>query len=150
MKARPRGTAAPPAATFGTASGAARLSGMIAEIAHLGLVDDDEIAIETAALELAALDHPANSLTPYFATFDRLEERLRQLGPLAETAAARAAALRKLLFEEEALQGDRDTYDDPANADLIRVLERRRGLPVSLSIIYVALARRLGWRADAP
>jgi regulator of sirC expression with transglutaminase-like and TPR domain len=45
--------------------------------------------------------------------------------------------------------GDRDTYDDPDNADLIRVIDRRRGLPVSLAILYVAAARRMGWSADA-
>lgn len=122
---------------------------MIAEIAHLGLVDDDEIAIEAAALELAALDHPTESLTRHLALFDQLEGRLRLSGRLADTAVARAAALSKLIFEEERFQGDRETYDDPANANMIEVLKRRRGLPVSLSIIYVALARRLGWPAHA-
>ena len=44
--------------------------------------------------------------------------------------------------------GDRETYDDPDNADLIRVIDRRCGLPISLSILYVAAARRLGWTAN--
>jgi regulator of sirC expression with transglutaminase-like and TPR domain len=41
--------------------------------------------------------------------------------------------------------GDADSYDAPANADFIRVLERRLGLPIALSILYVAIARRAGW-----
>ena len=42
----------------------------------------------------------------------------------------------------------RESYDEPANADLIRVIDRRRGLPVSLSILYVSAARRLDWMAN--
>ena len=53
-----------------------------------------------------------------------------------------------VLAGEFSFAGDTETYDDPANADLINVLDRRRGLPVSLAIIWVAMARRLGWAAD--
>jgi len=50
---------------------------------------------------------------------------------------------------DEGFLGDRDNYDSPANADMIEVLDRRRGLPVTLSILYVAAARKIGWVADA-
>jgi regulator of sirC expression with transglutaminase-like and TPR domain len=56
--------------------------------------------------------------------------------------------LAAVLGGEFGFVGDAETYDDPANADLIAVLDRRRGLPVSLSILWVAMARRLGWSAD--
>ena len=64
------------------------------------------------------------------------------------TVPERAAALANVLAEEFGFVGDVETYDDPANADLIRVIDRRRGLPVSLAILYVAAARRLGWSAN--
>jgi regulator of sirC expression with transglutaminase-like and TPR domain len=48
------------------------------------------------------------------------------------------------LFRELDFRGDQQTYDDPANAALPLVIRRRRGLPISLSILWISLARRLG------
>jgi regulator of sirC expression with transglutaminase-like and TPR domain len=56
-------------------------------------------------------------------------------------------ALNHLLFKELGFTGDRDTYDDPLNALLPVVLVRRQGLPITLSILWIALARRLGFDA---
>lgn len=55
--------------------------------------------------------------------------------------------LNHLLFVELGFEGDRDTYDDPLNALLPAVISRRKGLPISLSILWVDLARRLGFDA---
>jgi regulator of sirC expression with transglutaminase-like and TPR domain len=122
---------------------------MIHEIAHLGLLDDEAIILDAAALELAALDHPEIDLAPYGDELASFADRLAADAGDARTARERAGALARLLAESEGFRGDRATYDDPDNADLIRVLDRRRGLPVTLSIVYVALARRVGWAADA-
>lgn len=56
-------------------------------------------------------------------------------------------ALNQLLFAELGFAGDRETYDAPENALLPAVLARRRGLPIALSILWVDLARRLGFDA---
>jgi regulator of sirC expression with transglutaminase-like and TPR domain len=55
--------------------------------------------------------------------------------------------LNRYLFHEVGLQGDRETYDDPANAALPRVIERKRGMPITLSILWLEVARRLGFQA---
>jgi regulator of sirC expression with transglutaminase-like and TPR domain len=55
--------------------------------------------------------------------------------------------LNDFLFTEVGLQGDRETYDDPDNALLPRVMARKRGLPIALSILWIDLARRLGFDA---
>ena len=55
--------------------------------------------------------------------------------------------LNHYLFQELGLQGDRETYDDPLNALLPEVVARRKGLPIALSILWVDLARRLGFDA---
>jgi regulator of sirC expression with transglutaminase-like and TPR domain len=56
-------------------------------------------------------------------------------------------ALNHLLFVDLGFEGDRDTYDDPLNALLPAVIARRKGLPISLSILWVDLARRMGFDA---
>lgn len=122
---------------------------MIQEIAHLGLLDEEAIVLDVAALELAALDHPGLDLHPYATILGQIAEQLHERGAGAATALERADALSEILAGEFRFHGDRSSYDDPANADLIQVIDRRLGLPVSLSILYVAAARRLGWEADA-
>lgn len=75
-------------------------------------------------------------------------ERLAVLGGAAETAKDRARILARVMAVEFGLTGNRANYDDPDNADLIRVMDRRHGLPVSLTILYTAAARRLTWRVE--
>ncbi len=53
-------------------------------------------------------------------------------------------ALREILGERHGFSGDRDDYDNPENSMLDVVLERRKGLPILLSIVYVEVARRVG------
>lgn len=122
---------------------------MIQEIAHLGLLDDEDIMLDAAALELSALDHPGTDLAPYADLLVDIADRLQERGRDARAAKDRADALSEVIAGEFRFHGDRDSYDDPANADLIRVIDRRLGLPVSLSILYVAAARRAGWEAQA-
>ncbi len=118
------------------------------DLNRLGLIDEEEIDLDEAALALALLDHPGADLTPYRELLDAIETRLEAVGGEAETSGDRADALTTVLAGEFGFTGDSETYDAPDNADMIRVLDRRRGLPVSLSILWVAAARRLGWSAD--
>lgn len=84
----------------------------------------------------------------------RVDDELRRLEAFAETLRSRgvpeadpadtARALADHLAGDLGFTGDREVYYTPRNALLTRVLDRRRGLPITLSIIYVAVARRLG------
>jgi len=65
-----------------------------------------------------------------------------------ETLDGRAAALTQVLAEQHCYTGDRRTYEDLQNANLIRVIDRRKGLPVALGILYIHAARAQGWRAS--
>lgn len=121
---------------------------MDSDIETIGLLDDDEIELDHAALALSELDHEGVELEPYYALLDEIGERLEHFAE-AETPEAQGEALAQVFHEEFGFTGDADSYDAPLNADLIRVLDRRRGLPVSLSLLYVAAARRLGWTAYA-
>lgn len=115
---------------------------------QLGLIEDDDIVLDEAALSLALLDHEGTDLAAYYRLLEAIATRLDIVGRNAETAHQQADALSTVFYEEFGFVGDQDSYDDPANADLIQVIDRRRGLPVSLSILYVAAARRMGWTAE--
>jgi len=120
---------------------------MIAAIAHLGLMDDEEITLDTAALELSALDHDGVDMAPYLAMLADLANDLGRYAGVADSV-GQADGLVEVIAGSHGFRGDSESYDVPLNADMIRVLDRRRGLPIALSILYVALARRIGWKAD--
>ncbi|MBI2298064.1 MAG: hypothetical protein HYU66_03780, partial [Armatimonadetes bacterium] len=63
----------------------------------------------------------------------------------ARDPARRLAALRRVLAEEEGFRGEEDDSGHPRNSYVERVLERRRGLPITLAVIYQAAGERLGW-----
>ena len=121
---------------------------MDADIETIGLLDDDEIELDHAALALSELDHDGIELEPYYVLLEEIGERLEDFAE-AETPEQQGEALARVFHEEFGFVGDADNYDAPLNADLIRVLDRRRGLPVSLALLYVAAARRMGWTAHA-
>lgn len=111
--------------------------------------DDAEMDLAECALLLAALDRPEGDLAPFR---DHLDQLARDVGAAAEggaagQAAGKARALADTLAGLHGYQGDTLTYDDPQNASLIRVIERRKGLPVALAILYIHAARAQGWTA---
>lgn len=112
--------------------------------------DDDAIAVADAALVLAACRHPGKSLEPYRDHLRALGDSLGEAAATADhdTAEDRAALLRATLVERWRYTGDAESYEDPQNADLMRVVDRRRGLPISLGILYLHAARSQGWAAQ--
>ena len=119
------------------------------DIQQLGLLDDDAIMLDEAALRLAGADHPGVDLEPSRLHLAAMAARLAAQGSGFGNGRQRARLLADVVVHGEAMTGDAQDYDNPANADFLMLLRRRRGLPVTLSILYVALARRIGWAADA-
>lgn len=122
---------------------------MVTDITSIGLVEDEDIQLDLAALALSALDHQGTDLIPYLSLLKEIGARLQAVGADADTADEQVEALVAVIVHEFGFMGDAATYDAPLNADMIRVLDRRKGLPVSLAILYVAAARRMGWTAQA-
>lgn len=120
----------------------------IEELKSYGRLPDEDIDLASVALTLAACDHPGISYNRYHTHLDKLAESVAALCKEEnDTLAARLAALKTVLVKENDYTGDSDTYDDLQNADLMRVIDRRRGMPISLSILYIHVARSLGWEA---
>ncbi|MFQ3595005.1 MAG: transglutaminase-like domain-containing protein [Sphingomonadaceae bacterium] len=118
-------------------------------LAAIGLLDDADIVLDEAALQIAGADCPGVDLAKPRLLLATFAQRLAAMADSAQGAAERAAALVGLLAQEEGFTGDTRTYDAPENADFLALLRRRRGLPVTLAILYVGLARRVGWQAAA-
>lgn len=111
----------------------------------IGQLDDVEIDIAEAALQFARADLPDAEIAP-------IRGHLTEIARAAATASqeritAQAAALSDILGTQFGYRGDSETYDDIANANLIRVVQRRKGLPVTLGILWMHAARTAGWDA---
>ncbi len=114
-----------------------------------GEMEDDEIDLADVALALAALDRPDADLVPYRAHLGDLARAVaaKIAGDAQDNVMSRARALADVIGYEYGYAGDQTSYDDPRNADLMQVIDRRRGLPVALAILYLDIADRLGWHA---
>ena len=115
----------------------------------IGQLPDAEIDIADAALQLARIDTPN---ADWEAARDHLSDLARQIVDLAinfetDDLPSRAIMLSGLLGGRYGYTGDANTYDDLANANLISVIARRRGLPVALGVIWLHTARAAGWDA---
>ncbi|MBX9631236.1 MAG: tetratricopeptide repeat protein [Burkholderiales bacterium] len=105
---------------------------------------EDSICLAEAALLVAEAQYPGLDIENYLARIDGFARELRErLGDEAGHT-ERLGALNQYLFQELGFAPDTDNYYDPRNSFLNEVLERRRGIPLSLSIVYIAVGRRLG------
>lgn len=115
---------------------------------RLGEAGDGPHDIATAALMLAALDNAARPLEPYRNHLAEIADACRDALRLILRPGDAASALAGQLAGQFGYDGDRLTYDDPQNADLMAVIDRRRGLPVALGILYMHGARAAGLEAS--
>jgi regulator of sirC expression with transglutaminase-like and TPR domain len=115
------------------------------ELEQLAALDDNELDLLETALVLAALDHPGAALPPIRAHLDQMTDEAALIAGTAETPIVHAEALSQCIAFDHGYTGDRETYDHESNANLIDVIQRRKGLPVALSILYIGIARRLEW-----
>jgi regulator of sirC expression with transglutaminase-like and TPR domain len=104
------------------------------------------------ALLIARVEYPRMDPGPYL---DRLEQwgdeaahRVAKDPGQDAPLAARVDALNKYLFGELSFTGNRDKYDDPRNSCLNEVIDKRTGIPITLSLIYIEIARRAGVRSE--
>ena len=98
--------------------------------------------LDLAALAIAALEYPALDPADTEARLHFLGARVRALHPRSPTADEQLGALRKVLIEEEGYRGNAINYADPENSFLNVVLIRKVGIPISLSVIWLEVARR--------
>ena len=120
-------------------------SDFIQRFTRVAKAPDPDLA--TAALLIARLEYPKLDASTYLDQLDamgaaahrRLRHVLHATSPLEPIR-----ALNAYLFEEEGFEGNEREYDDPRNSFLNDVLERRTGIPITLALVYMEVARRAG------
>ena len=125
-------------------------SNILSQLSEVGEQLDTDIDLFQTALLIAALDHPGRLTERYTLHIDRMIESCEQaFDGLDDTAENRLNVLRNVLFSQEEYDGDAESFDRLDNADIMSVIDRRCGLPVTLSILYMAVAKALGWDVQA-
>ncbi|HEX8708935.1 MAG TPA: transglutaminase-like domain-containing protein [Pyrinomonadaceae bacterium] len=132
-----------------TPAGKIRASQYRALFAQEAARPDRELRLEYGALLIAAEDQPNSELD--------IRAYLRRLAELAEQAREHIAAapleaiveaFNRFMFEEQGFAGNRLDYYDARNSFLNEVIERRTGIPITLSIVYMEVGRRAGLEVE--
>lgn len=109
---------------------------------------EETIDLGRAALTIALSDYPTLDIDGYLGRLDSLAAEVKQRCG-AETDVFRAiAALNYVLFKEHGFRGNRDDYYNAKNSFLNEVIDHKRGLPITLSVLYMEVARRIGLAVD--
>ncbi len=117
----------------------------------LGSMPDQEIDVALAAIALASVNQPGLSLERYVHHLQTLCEEVgtRHMELLDSGADddvdTQLAALKHIIADKHSYEGDSETYDALENASLIRVIERAKGMPITLSLLYIHAAGAQGW-----
>jgi regulator of sirC expression with transglutaminase-like and TPR domain len=112
---------------------------------QIGAAPEAPFEIGEAALALAALDRPRVPLARYRQHLEELGGDIDRIAGGCTDLRDRLAALNNILIDKHGYAGDQLNYDDLQNANLISVIDRKKGLPVALGILYIHTARAQGW-----
>ena len=105
---------------------------------------EERIDLGLAALLIAKEEYPRLVLEDYLERLDILASGLAVELDLEAPGETIASTIGEFLGEQEGFEGDRDDYYNPRNSYLSEVMDRRQGLPISLSMLYMEVGRRAG------
>jgi regulator of sirC expression with transglutaminase-like and TPR domain len=108
------------------------------------VADDDSLPLTETAISLAQDAYPDLDLEAVLAELDELALRLKRRLPAAADLTERIGALNRFFFRELGFAGNLNDYYDPDNSHLNVVLKRRRGIPISLAVLYLELSEQIG------
>jgi len=105
---------------------------------------DSDISLAQAALMIARLEYPELNIDDYLLKINNLAKEINNRLPATANAAEILKQLNHVLFVEKGYGGNSASYYDPRNSFLNDVIERKLGIPISLSILYIELGHALG------
>ncbi len=111
------------------------------ELAHL---PDTDLDLVEASLVISLEDHPALDIDRYLARVNEWSDAVRERLEGSRDVERIVGSINTLLFDEEGFHGEDEDYYDPRSALLNETLDRHAGLPITLSILYIEISRRVG------
>jgi regulator of sirC expression with transglutaminase-like and TPR domain len=108
-------------------------------------IEDERIDLVRASLAIARTEYPDLDIEKYAGHVDALARRVGERIPPSADAAQTISALNQVLFQEEGFRGNRENYYDARNSFLNDLLERKLGIPITLAVVYMEVARRIGF-----
>ena len=115
---------------------------MVAELKGL-LAGDDSMELDVAALNLATLEFPDLDFSPWLAVLDRFASDIAERCTDLSDGREFVRVANQYLFQEVGFRGNADDYYNPKNSCLNQVIDGRLGIPITLSVIYMEIGRRL-------
>jgi regulator of sirC expression with transglutaminase-like and TPR domain len=118
------------------------------ELAHATAGKDEGVDLVHAALLLARLDNDEVDVEAYRREVERMARKVQERLSKDAKEADKLAALNQYFFKERGFHGSRGDYYHRSNSYLSEVIDDREGLPITLSVLYIELARRLGLKVE--
>jgi regulator of sirC expression with transglutaminase-like and TPR domain len=112
---------------------------------EIAALDESALSLDRAALTMALEEYPNLDVQSYLRRLDTLAARAEVLIGVDRSAVSMIEGINEVLFVQEALRGNREDYYDPRNSYLNEVLDRKLGIPITLSVIYMEVAKRIGF-----
>ena len=112
----------------------------------LAELDESVFPLDRAALSIGLEEYPSLDIDSYLRKLDTLAARTEVLAGRDRSPGNLLECLNEVLFVQEALRGNADDYYDPRNSFLNEVLDRKQGIPISLSVIFMEVARRIDFQ----
>lgn len=111
------------------------------------VAEDESLSLVEAAVAIAQDDDPQLDTQAVLSKIDSLAERLKRRVPADAGPRQRLRSLNHFFFQELGFAGNVNNYYDPGNSLLSTVLETRRGIPITLAVLYIELATQIGLTA---
>ncbi len=105
--------------------------------------DESEWSLAEAALLIATVEYPDLDIPYYLQRLEQLTDTVAERAQAFSSALDRVTELNMFLFEEQGFGSNTDNYYDPRNSFLNQVLDRHLGIPITLSILYMEVGKRL-------
>jgi len=113
------------------------------ELRRLKASEDDHLDLEQGAFLLARYAYPGLEVGAYVRRLDAMAEEVRDRMGMRVSGEEAVKTLGRYLFAEQGFRGNTKNYYEPDNSYLNRVIDRRTGIPISLSVLYLLISRRL-------
>jgi len=107
--------------------------------------DDEHINLAEAALLIAVEEYPRLEVEMYLERLDQFADLVRDQAVDAQDSLDIITSLNSTLFEQLGFHGNNENYYDPRNSYLNEVIDRRTGIPITLTVVYIEVARRIGF-----